>query len=94
MGGSDGDRLREIDVVDLPLVPFLHSERLLRSRQRPGIGRYATAAKGSCIPREQWPEVAARAEREGLRSLARDLGVFHETVRAIVRQVKQTAPKP
>ena len=32
-----------------------------------------------------WEEVATRAEREGLRSLARDLGVSHQTVRSIIR---------
>jgi hypothetical protein len=90
-GGSDGDRLREIDVVELPLVPFLYSERLLRSRQRPGIGRYATVAKGPRIPREQWSEVSAQADREGLRNTARELGVSHETVRAIVKWLEQTA---
>jgi hypothetical protein len=89
MGGSDGDRLREIDVVDLPLIPFLHLERLLRSRQRSGIGRYATTAKGPRIPREQWSEIVDRVQREGLRAVARDLGVSHETVRAVVKRVEQ-----
>jgi hypothetical protein len=37
-GGSDGDRLRERDVVTLPLIPFLHPARLLQSRRRPGVG--------------------------------------------------------
>jgi hypothetical protein len=40
-------------------------------------------SKGTRIPREQWFEVAARAEREGLRSVARHLGPSHETVRSI-----------
>src|SRR5215217_1257187 len=57
-GGSDGDRLREIDVVSLPLIPFLYPGRLLRVRRRSGIGRYAIATKGPRIPRERWPEVA------------------------------------
>jgi hypothetical protein len=67
------------------MVPFLYPERMLRSRQRRGVGRYAAGAKGPRIPRERWPEVAARAEREGLRAVARDLGVSHETVRAVLR---------
>ncbi len=71
-----------------PLVPFLYPERVLRSRQRSGIGRYAAGAKGPRIPREDWPEVAARARREGLRAVARDLGVYHEAVRSIVRAVE------
>ena len=79
--------MREIDVVSAPLVPFLYPERVLRSRQRHGAGRYAAGAKGTRIPRERWPEVAARAEREGLRAVARDLGVSHETVRAVVRGI-------
>ena len=83
-GGSDGDRLREIDVVELPLVPFLFPDRLLCSRRRGEAGRYAVAVKGPRIPREQWPEVAARARREGLRAVARDFGVSHETVRSVV----------
>ena len=86
-GGSDGDRLREIDGVAPPRVPFLYPERLLRARQRRGAGRYATGSKAPRIPRECWPEVAARAKREGLRSVARDLGVSHETVRTVLRAV-------
>ena len=86
-GGSDGDRLREIDVVAPPLVPFLYPERLLRARRRAGVGRYAAGAKGRRIPRERWPEVAARAEREGLRTVAREFGVSHETVRSVLRAV-------
>src|SRR5215208_5580094 len=91
IGGSDGDRFREIDVFNQPLIPLLYPERLLHARRRSGIGRYATMAKGPIIPRERWPEVAARAEREGLRSVARDLGISHETVRAIVKRVRQKA---
>jgi hypothetical protein len=87
--GSDRDRLGEIDVFALPLVPFLYPERLLRLRQRAGIGGYAPVAKEPLIPRERWTEVAARAQREGLRTVARNLGLSHETVRMIVRRVKQ-----
>jgi hypothetical protein len=32
-------------------------------------------------------QIAARAQREGLRSVARSLNVSHETVRAIVKRV-------
>ena len=35
-GGWNGDRLREIDVVESPLVPFLFPDRLLRSLHRSG----------------------------------------------------------
>ena len=66
-------------------MPFLYPERVLRSLQRRGAGRYAAGAKGLRIPRERWSEVAARAEREGLRAVARDLGVSHETVRSVLR---------
>ena len=72
-------------MVELPLIPFLYSERLLHSRRRSGIGRYATTAKGPRIPRDRWPEIAVRAKREGLRVVARDFAVSHETVRSVVR---------
>ena len=79
--------MREIDVVAPPLVPFLYPERVLRARQRRGVARYAVGSKGPRIPLERWPEVAARAKREGLRRVARDPGVSHETARAVVRVV-------
>jgi hypothetical protein len=88
-GGSDGDRLREIDVVEPPLVPFLYLERILRLRRRSGAGRYAKEAKGPSIPPERWAEVAARVSLEGLRAVARDLGVSHETVRQTTRCFEQ-----
>ena len=75
--------------MTLPLVPFLYSERLVHSRRRSEIGRYAAVAKGPRILRSQWHGVAARAEREGLRRVAHDSGVSHETVRAIVTRVRQ-----
>jgi transposase len=53
------------------------------------MGRYAVVAKGPRIPREQWSEVAVRAKREGLRAVARELGVSHETVRTIVKRVRR-----
>jgi hypothetical protein len=83
-GGFDGSRLREINVVASPLVPFLYPEQMLRSRRRRGVDRYAAGAKAPRIPRERRPKVAARAKREGLRTVARDLGVSHETVRSVV----------
>jgi hypothetical protein len=43
--------------------------------------------KGPLIPRERWTEVAARAEREGLRTVARNLGEFYQTVRSVVRVI-------
>ena len=82
--GFDGDRLREIDVVALPLVPSLYHGRLLHLRRRSGIGRFATVAKVSRFPRLQRHDVAARAEREGLRRVVRGMGVPRETVRVIV----------
>jgi hypothetical protein len=79
--------LREIDVVASPLVPFLYPERLLHARRRSGIGRYAPAAKGPCIPSERWAEVAVRVKQEGLRAVSRDFGVSHETVRGVVKRI-------
>ncbi len=77
--------MREIDVVAPPLVPFLYPERVLRARQRRGVGRYAAGAKQCRIPEERWPEIVARAEQEGLRCIAHDFGVSHEAVRAVLR---------
>jgi hypothetical protein len=73
----------------MPLIPFLYPDRLLSSSQRSGIGRYATVAKGPRIPRERWPEVAVRAKDEGLRAVARDFGVSHETVRSVVKTIAE-----
>ena len=77
--------MREIDVVAPPLVPFLYPERVLRAGQRRGVGRYAAGAKQLSIPVERWPEIIVRAEQEGLRRIARDFGVSHEAVRAVLR---------
>src|SRR5215207_9858606 len=49
-----GGRLREIDVVAPPLVPFLYPDRILRSRRRSGVGQYATSessTSGQCVTR-------------------------------------------
>jgi hypothetical protein len=85
---ATGDRFREIDVVELPLIPFLYANRLLHSRQLSGIGRYAPVAKGPPIPKERWSEVAAQVQREGLRAIAWELDVSQETVRLMVTQVR------
>jgi hypothetical protein len=55
MGASDGDRLREIDVVAPPLVPFLYREQVRRARQRTGVGRYASGTNETRIPGERQP---------------------------------------
>jgi hypothetical protein len=65
-------------------VPFFYPERTLRARQRHGGGRYAAATRAHRIPRDRWPEIIARVEREGLRPIARDLGVSHEAVRTVL----------
>jgi hypothetical protein len=49
------DRLREIDVVTRPLVPFLYSESMLQQRQRRGAGRYAAGTKSCPIPADRCP---------------------------------------
>ena len=85
MGGSDGDRLREIDAVESPMVPILYPERVLRSCRRRGAGRYATGVRQCRIHEDQLPALVMRAESESLRSIARDLGVSHETVRSALR---------
>ncbi len=84
-GGSDGDRLLEIDAVLPPCVPFLYPEGAVDKRRRRGAGRYAAGVKGSRIPEELWPAIVVRARQESLRSIALDLGVSHETVRSILR---------
>jgi hypothetical protein len=45
--------------------------------------------KGPRIPVGIWPEVVAGAKRKGLRRVAREYAVSHETVRAIVRKVEK-----
>jgi hypothetical protein len=42
--------LRAIDVVELPLVPILHPERLVLLRWRSGVGRYVIAARSHAFP--------------------------------------------
>lgn len=43
-------------------------------------GRYAVPR--TAIPPVDWPALVARAAQEGMRRIARDLGVSHEAVRA------------
>ena len=74
-------------MVALALIPFLYPVRLLQLRQRSEVGRYATDSKGPRIPRERWPEVVTRVQREGLRAVARGFGVSHETVPSLVRVI-------
>jgi hypothetical protein len=83
-GGSDGDRLREIDAVTAPHVPFPYPERRLGSRERRGAGALRAGCQAASHPGKRWPEAVALAKREGLRGIARDLGVSHETVRAVL----------
>ena len=77
-----------------PLVPLLYPAWVLQGQQRAGSGRYARATSRSRIPLEQWAEVAARARTDGLRPVARDLGVSHETIRTIVNRVGERGWKP
>ena len=49
----------------------------------PASGRYAVPR--SAVPEADWPALVARAEHEGVRSIARDLSVSHEAVRAALR---------
>ncbi len=87
-GGSDGDRLREIDAVTPPLVPILYSYQVLRTVRRSGTGRYSPGANRTSISQEYWPVIVERSGREGLRQIARDFGVSHETIRSVLRRAK------
>ena len=79
--GSDGGPVREIDVVEPPLVPFLYPRAAFEiTHTRPLQCRPR-------LPRQCWPEIAERAQYESLRDLAVEYGVSHETIRAVVRQV-------
>jgi hypothetical protein len=51
------------------------------------VGWYPPVVKGPRIRQEQWVEIPVWAKREGLRSVARDFGVSHETVRSLVRAI-------
>jgi hypothetical protein len=84
--------VREIDVVELPLIPFLYPDRLLRAQRRSGIGRYATVVKGPSIPRELWPGIATQVQQAGLLVVARRFGVSHEPVRGVVRRAQPGMP--
>ena len=87
-GGSDRDRLREIDAVTPPLVPILYSYQVLRTVRRSGTGRYSPSANRTSISQEYWPVIVERSGREGLRQIARDFGVSHETIRSVLRRAK------
>jgi hypothetical protein len=87
--GFEWDRLHEIDAVAPPLVPFLYPDSVQRMRLRRGTRRYAFGVKPPRIPRERWPEVVKRARCESLRSIARDFGVSHETVRAVLQSANR-----
>ena len=75
----------EIDAVTPLVVPFLHSDRVLRARLRGASGRDAGGTTRRAIPPERCPKMTARAEREGLRAVARDPGASYETVRSVLR---------
>ena len=84
--GSDGNPSREIDVVSPPLIPVLHSTSALGSLQRSESSRYSGGTRPTKIPEHLWPSVVERSKSQSLRSLARDFGVSHETVRAVLRE--------
>ena len=88
-GGSDGDRLREIDATAPPLVPILYSERMVGSLQRRGTGRYAPGNSRCRIPEECWPDIVERAQHESLRSIAGDFGASHETIRTVLKLARR-----
>jgi hypothetical protein len=75
----------------MPPIPFLYPERLLQLRRPSGIGCYPLVTERPRVPKACWPEVAGRAEHVGLRSVAREFGVSHETVRSICKCVKDEA---
>jgi plasmid maintenance system antidote protein VapI len=60
----------------LPVARPEHNERSTTARY---------AVPRNAIPEEDWPALIERAEREGVRALARDLGVSREAVRSALR---------
>ncbi len=84
--------MRKIDVVAPPLMPCLYPNRMLRARRRSVNGRYAASTKSPRIPRERWPEVTVKAQREGLHAVVRDLGVSYEARRSVIRVVRKPDP--
>ena len=57
----------------------------LRKQRRPGPAnpRYG-------VPRDQWPNVVQRIEQgESLRRVAKDYGVSYETIRRVLRAMRQ-----
>lgn len=56
------------------------------------IGAYQELPHGrrtgqKCVPKEDYPKIAARARSELLSAIGRDYGVTGETIRRIVRRV-------
>jgi hypothetical protein len=56
---------------------------------RPVVSRSQAPARyavpRTTLPEAEWPAIIARAEHEGTRPIARDLGVSHEAVRSVLR---------
>jgi hypothetical protein len=57
----------------------------LRPEQRRPQAPARYAVPRTTIPEADWPAIVARAEHEGTRPIARDLGVSHEAVRSVLR---------
>ncbi len=70
---------------------MLYAERVIQSTKRRGAGRYAAMTRSLRIPEGRWSEVAERARSEALRSIARDFGVSHETVRTVLRMADRAS---
>ncbi len=66
-------------------MPVLYPERQLLVNRSPEKARYTAGTRTRQIPEAHWPDLVERARSEGLRSIARDFDVSHETVRAVLK---------
>jgi len=89
--GSDGDRLREIDEIAPPLIPLPCPEQT----QCEGILNLVRDSKKVTgkwkISVDRWLEISDRSRSESLRDLAAEFGVSHETIRTILKRIRQHA---
>ncbi|CAN5732015.1 hypothetical protein BH23CHL5_BH23CHL5_27720 [soil metagenome] len=83
-GGSDRDRLREIDALASPLIRFLSADSLLNPGRHNSWRRYSMPTSRWRITKDQWAEVGAKSRYESLRTLAGEFGASHATIRAIL----------
>jgi hypothetical protein len=87
-GGPNGGRLREIDVVLPPLIPLWYPADVLSVSGQGNSARNAKDTRNFKIEEVHWARIRQSSRDEGLRDIARDYGVRHETIRAVAQRTK------